>query len=110
MRTFFAIAAVLLTIACKPPKEAEAPAAETGGGTINYVDEVAALPQQARDAVFFRAIRDAGLPCQRIIESRQMPDAAPPAAAWRAQCEDKAYHLIQIQPNGSAIVASRTNP
>jgi hypothetical protein len=39
-----------------------------------------------------------------------MPDAPPPSVIWRAQCEDKAYHLIQIQPNGSAVVTSRTTP
>ena len=56
------------------------------------------------------AIRDAGLPCQQVIDSGPMPGTTAPSAAWRAQCEDKAYHLIQIQPDGSAVVASRTNP
>lgn len=110
MRTLPLLAAVLIASACKPANETEAPAPQTSGSAMNYVDEIASLPKQARDAAFFRAIRDAGLPCQRVIDSRPMEGAKAPSAAWRAQCEDKAYHLIQIQPDGSAVVASRTNP
>jgi hypothetical protein len=104
------LATALLTVACKPAQQTEAPAPDTNASAMNYATEVAALPKQARDAVFFRAIRDAGLPCQTIVSSNLMPDAPPPSIIWRAQCEDKAYHLIQIQPNGSAVVTSRTTP
>lgn len=110
MRTLLVLAAALLTVACEPSENAKAPATDTNASAVNYATEVAALPKSARDAVFFRAIRDAGLPCQKIIDSSPMADAAPPAVTWRAQCEDKAYHLIQIQPNGSAVVTSRTTP
>lgn len=110
MRTLPLLAAVLIISACKPANETEAPAPQANGSTMNYVEEIAALPKQARDAAFFRAIRDAGLPCQQVIDSGPMPGTTAPSAAWRAQCEDKAYHLIQIQPDGSAVVASRTNP
>ncbi|WP_145902236.1 MULTISPECIES: hypothetical protein [Sphingobium] len=110
MRTLAILATALLVVACEPAKDGEAPAPDTNAAGMNYAAEVAALPKQARDAVFFRAIRDAGLSCQKIIDSSPMPDAAPPAIMWRAQCEDRAYHLIQIQPNGSAVVTSRTTP
>ncbi|KFG90026.1 putative lipoprotein [Sphingobium herbicidovorans NBRC 16415] len=111
MRTLAVLTTALLAVACKPAQQAEAPAPDTTNtSAMNYATEVAALPRQARDAVFFRAIRDAGLPCQTIVSSDPMPDAPPPSVIWRAQCEDKAYHLIQIQPNGSAVVTSRTTP
>jgi len=110
MRTLALSAILLITSACKPAEEAKAPAPGTGDPAVNYADEIAKLPRKARDAAFFRAIRDAGLPCQQIIDSRPMPGAAAPAATWRAQCEDKAYHLIHIQPDGSAVVTSRTTP
>lgn len=110
MRTLAVLAMALLTVACEPAKQAETPAPEASTSAMNYATEVAALPRAARDAVFFRAIRDAGLPCQKIIGSNPMPGAASPSVTWRAQCEDKAYHLIQIQPDGSAVVTSRTTP
>lgn len=114
MRTMAVLATALLAVACKPAEKAEAPLAlQNEASAVNYPTEVAAMPKQARDAVFFRAIRDAGLPCQKIIGSDPMPaasGAASPSVTWRAQCEDKAYHLIQIQPNGSAVVTSRTTP
>lgn len=110
MRTLALLAALLIMSGCKPAQEKKASPSSTAGQSINYVDEIAKLPRQARDAALFRAIRDAGLPCQQIIDSRPMPGAAAPAATWRAQCEDKAYHLIHIQPDGSAVVASRTTP
>jgi len=110
MRTMAILATALLAVACKPAQKADAPAADTNASGVNYATQVAALPKQARDAVFFRAIRDAGLPCQTIVSSNPMPDAPPPSVIWRAQCEDQAYHLIQIQPNGSAVVTSRTTP
>lgn len=110
MRTLPLLAAALTITACKPANEAEAPAPRTGGPAMNYVDEIAALPKQARDAALFRAIRDAGLPCQTIIDSGPMEGSTPPFATWRAQCENKDYHLIQIRPDGSAVVTSRTSP
>jgi len=107
---FGAFAVVLLTGACKPAEDNKAPTPSTREQSRNYAAEIAKLPRQAREAALFRAIRDAGLPCQKIIDSGPMPGAAAPAASWRAQCEDKAYHLIHIQPDGSAVVASRTAP
>lgn len=110
MRTLAVLATALLMIACKPTKHAEPPAPGSNAAAADYGGQIAALPKKARDAVFFRAIRDAGLPCQRIIDSGPMPGGAPPAVTWRAQCEDKAYHLIQVQPDGSAAVTSRITP
>lgn len=110
MRISPLLALVLVMSACKPAEDSKAPAPSTSDQPRNYADEIAKLPRQARDAALFRAIRDAGLPCQKIIDSGPMPGAAAPTATWRAQCEDKAYHLIHIQPDGSAVVASRTAP
>ncbi len=113
MRTLAVLTTALLAVACKPAEQAEAPAPQSNASGMNYAAEVAALPKAAREGVLFRAISDAGLPCQKIISSDPMPDAqgaASPAVTWRAQCEDNAYHLIQIQPDGSAVVTSRNTP
>ncbi|MBN8831806.1 MAG: hypothetical protein J0G94_14570 [Sphingomonadales bacterium] len=82
--------------------ENEANAAES----VNQAATVAALPPAQRDGVFFRAIRDAGLPCQDIKASEKLPSEGK-AMEWRAQCEDGRWHLISISPDGTAIVASR---
>lgn len=110
MKIIALIAAAMLMSSCEPAERAEQPANVVGDSTMNYVAEVANMPKGARDATLFRAIRDAGLSCQTIIDSQPMPDATPPNASWRAQCEDQAYHLITIQPDGQAMVVSRTTP
>lgn len=110
VRTSALLAALLIMSGCKPAEEEKASTSSTAEQGMNYANEIAKLPGQARDAALFRAIRDAGLPCQQVIDSRPMPGAPPPAVTWRAQCEDKAYHLIHIKPDGSAVVASRTTP
>lgn len=106
MRTLTLLAATLAITACKPANEAK----PLASGSVNYAAQVATLPEPARNAVFFRAIHDAGLPCQHIIDSRPMANTPSAAVTWRAQCEDKAYHLIRIQPDGSAAVTSRITP
>lgn len=108
MRIVILAAAVLIMNSCKPADQAEAPANQPDDQAMNYAAEIAKMPRRSRDATLFRAIRDAGLPCQKIIDSQPMPNANPPDTSWRAQCENKAYHLINIKPDGRAIVVSRT--
>lgn len=75
----------------------------------DYIAEVKALPEARRKALFFRAIRDAGLPCQTVTKSEPV-DANKKAPTWRAECEDRTAHLIQVMPDGTLYVTSRTTP
>ena len=95
----------LAAAACSEP--APAPVVnETAAPTQNYVAAVAALSPEARRGVLFRAIRDAGLPCQGVTE--ELADTAMRGnPVWRARCSDGQYHLIQVAPNGNATVISR---
>lgn len=110
MHTFLLLAAVLTATSCKPAYQEQASAAKHVQATRNYVAEVENMPQRLRDATFFHAIRDAGLSCQKIIDSRPIPATSGQSTNWRVQCEDKAYHLINIRPDGSAVVISRIKP
>ena len=66
-------------------------------------NQVAALSEGQRDAVFIRAIRDAGLDCQRVQgsvragEYRGMP-------VWRARCQGGAEWIIVIANDGTAQI------
>src|SRR4051812_23076338 len=53
----------------------------------NYQRAVLDLPKRQRDTVLFRAIRDAGHPCQDIVSSERMPDQKL-GPTWRAKCDD----------------------
>lgn len=87
---------------------------DTGGGNVassgaitNYQQAVLNLGEAQRNVVFFRAIRDAGLPCQEVVRAERLPDEKD-GPAWRAQCEDKSYHMIILHADGTAVVVSRT--
>jgi hypothetical protein len=74
----------------------------------DYAQEMLDLPENLRMVALLRAIRDAGLPCQGVTSATLInPDAAKPE--WRAQCENGNYHLVTIDPNGTALVVSRTD-
>ncbi|WP_066556482.1 hypothetical protein [Sphingobium sp. TKS] len=109
MRTIVTTIALLALAACGRADKDATDTADAGGNVTNYVAEVGTLNVPQRNAVFFRAIRDAGLPCQNVTGSEQI--AAPAQRPmWRARCEDGAAHLIQVMPDGTVNVVSRATP
>lgn len=66
-------------------------------------NQVAALSEGQRNAVFIRAIRDAGLDCQHVERSvaagtaRNMP-------VWRATCQGGGEFAIAIGADGTAQI------
>lgn len=104
-----ALATIAAALAgCGPaPEEAAQPANAANG--VDVVATIANLSELEQQGVFFRAIRDAGLPCQDVVavEAVEPMQGVP---TWRAQCEDQSFHLIQVTPDGSARVTSRTGP
>lgn len=94
----------LLLAACGA-KPGETPATPSPAATGNATAVVVALSGPQRRAVFLRAIRDAGLDCQGVTAAKQMSDAAP---RWRATCDDGRGYLIDVAPDGTAHVVSRT--
>lgn len=71
----------------------------------DYGATVAALPPGQQGGVFLRAIRDAGLPCQDVVDMERLPDQNG-QKVWRATCDGGVQHLIQIGKGGIANVTS----
>ncbi len=74
----------------------------------NYQAEVAALPLPARQGVFLRAVRDAGLTCQEVTESQKIEDRGG-NPTWRAICDGNSPHIISITRDGTAQILSRSD-
>lgn len=65
--------------------------------------QVAALSEGQRNAVFIRAIRDAGLDCQHVERSVALGNVQN-MPAWRASCQGGGDYVIVIGADGSAQV------
>ncbi|MFL9842644.1 hypothetical protein ABS767_16860 [Sphingomonas sp. ST-64] len=76
--------------------------------TTNYQAEVLALNPRAREGVFMRAVRDAGLSCQSVTASERVDDRNGDPT-WRATCDNRDPHLISITKDGTANIVSRTD-
>lgn len=108
MRTILVIAATLLVSACNKDPEHNGSAGRIDQGG-NYAARVGALPIGERNAVFFRALQDAGSDCQDVTKSERIADTAG-APTWRAVCDNGTMNLVQVKPDGTAIVVSPTIP
>lgn len=101
---------ILLTLplalaACDGKPAASPPAPQ---GPSAFQTQVAALPEAQRNAVFIRAIRDAGQDCQGVTRSEAQSVAAGSDPVWHATCSDKATYAVVIGRDGTAtVVAAR---
>ncbi|GGO98722.1 hypothetical protein [Stakelama pacifica] len=108
MKSLIALAATgLLLTACssEPAAPENTQQQQTIAPENNVAMKVAAMSEQERNVVMIRAIRDAGSDCQGVVKSEAYPDAGP--NVWRAQCQSGEWHMVQIQPDGTANVTSR---
>jgi hypothetical protein len=80
-----------------------------GAEAVNYVAEIGNMTEQDRQGVFLGAIRDADVPCRDVVKVEQV-EPMQGIPTWRASCEEGLQHLIQVKPDGSAQVISRTTP
>jgi cytochrome c5 len=83
----------------------EQTAARNTAAPDDYVARVRALPPAQRDAVLFRAIRDAGQACQQVTGSTAIPDVSG-APAWTAKCDDGGTWVVALNPGGIATVTN----
>lgn len=109
MRSLLAIMTILALGACNGTANDSKESKSLESNVVNPVAEITALPEAARNAVFLRAIRDAGLDCQDILKGERLEPMGE-KATWRVQCEDGASHLVLVNQNGSAEVVSRITP
>jgi len=66
-------------------------------------DQIAALPEGQRNAVFIRAIRDAGQDCQHVASSESV-GTQQGFPVWTAHCDGGATYTIVLTGNGNAQV------
>lgn len=107
MRAATLIPLLFALAACGGGQNAAAPAA--GPGNESAGNRVASLSEGQRNAVFIRAIRDAGLDCQHVERSvpagsyREMP-------VWMATCQGGHEWTIVISPDGGAQILPEAIP
>ncbi len=104
MRGFGLMLGMAAMAGCDPGvKPADAPPTKTIQAMKGRLD---ALTPKQRDAVFLRAIRDAGQPCQDVIGSAYNGITFD-RPSWAARCEDGQDWLVMIEASGRALVAKR---
>ncbi|MEN2747894.1 hypothetical protein [Sphingomonas sp. T9W2] len=98
----------LMLAACGPSAEQQAAANQAAMANAQQASEMAAkvdaLAPGQREAVFIRAIRDAGLPCQGVTSAERGEQPG----SWVATCREGSRHVITFGANGMANVTSFT--
>ncbi len=102
MRTILLAAAPLALAACDG-NPAAPQAQPTPQGPSEFQRQVAALEPAQRNAVFIRAIRDAGHDCQGVTKSESKPPVGGDPL-YHATCSDKATYGVVIGRDGAATV------
>jgi hypothetical protein len=87
---------------------AEANVVGNAAGGENAIAAVLALTDRQRNAMFIRALMDAGIECQQVTSSERLPDQDG-KPLWRVNCSDKTAHMISVTPDGTANIVSRTD-
>lgn len=90
--------------------DAEANATGNEAAAGNALETVLNLNDRQRNAVFYRALEDAGITCSGVDTSERMPDQDG-KPVWRANCRgiSGSSHLISITPDGTANIITRTD-
>jgi hypothetical protein len=107
MRAPVIVALALVTAACDGSGQNQAGSAANAADSAG--SRVAALSEGERNAVFIRALRDAGLECQHVEHSvpagtiQNLP-------AWRATCQGGGEWTIVIAGDGRAQILPSGNP
>ncbi len=109
MRKSCLAGALVLTLgACGGDEEAAAPQQNNAAATETaeqYNQRIQSLGEGQRNAVFIRAIRDAGRDCQHVQSSAPAPDVAG-APAWTATCDNGAEWIVILGDAGMATVTN----
>lgn len=105
MRAIITAATFSLALALGGCGERDQPVAAINAAEspVNVANQLANLEPGQRDAVFIRAIRDAGEACQHV-ESSEPAGEYEGNPVWRAQCEGGASWTIVVTPSGTAQI------
>ena len=100
MRAITCAALAAAAAACSPEGEPAANQAEPG---ISYENQLAAMPEGQRNAVFIRAIRDAGLDCQHV-DSSTAGDDYRGMPVWNVRCSGGGNWTVVVSGDGIAQI------
>lgn len=103
-------AAALALVACGQT-DTPAPHATPTPTAADHVlmNRIAEMAPGQRDALLFRAIRDARQECQGIEASARIDDVDG-RPAWSAQCDNGARFLLVLNPNETFVVRPASQP
>lgn len=94
----------IMIAACSSPEPVDnAAVANTATLSSDYAQTVRSLPQGQRDAVFLRAVRDAGQNCQEVTQATEVP-ATGAAPTWAVTCDRATRWVVAIGEGGIATV------
>jgi len=103
-RTTFLVAPMLLVLGACQQRSSEASSVPEPVTTVgNYVARVEALGERQRFGVLFRAVRDAGQPCQELTDATATTtsDRRP---AWIVTCDARTRWTVVLSNDGTALV------
>lgn len=85
--------------------ETAAPASENEAAApeVNATAAIENMPEETRNAVFIRAIQDAGQECQHVDASVKVGQEGD-LSIWEARCQGAGSWRISVNPNGDAVV------
>lgn len=104
--TMLAVLATPLA-ACDPAPSGTAASAPSAPDPIE--GKIDALPRSLQQTTMFRAIRDGGYTCQRIVQFEKKPPVDG-HATWVAVCDDRGQYVITLQPGGIFWVSGVPQP
>jgi hypothetical protein len=103
MRASLIAAFSLAAAACSGGGQNQTATANTANAAAPVGNQVAALSEAQRNAVFIRALRDAGLDCQHV--ERAVPaGTVQNMPAWRTTCQGGREWTILIAADGNAQI------
>ena len=92
----------ILLAGCGPTNDA-GPPGNTAVAEANYQQQLQAMPEGQRNAVFIRAIRDARLDCQHVEGSTAAGDYRG-MPVWNVRCSGGGNWTIVVAGNGVAQI------
>ena len=96
----------LFLSACSAEQPAATNTTAASADNVDYLARIRAMPAGQRNAVFLRAIRDAGRACQGVTELTEVTGNGGPAT-WSARCDDGNRWIVAISPTGVATVTNQ---
>ncbi|SOB78519.1 hypothetical protein SAMN06297144_0024 [Sphingomonas guangdongensis] len=100
------VVAALMLAGCGGGDSPAPKATPTAQPLSDVQQQIAVLDDKQRNAVFIRAIRDAGRDCQGVTGSERRDDvSANGTPTWVATCQGGAVWIVSIARDGTAQVA-----